>query len=65
MRRISVSGSRPYIQNTRPSAKKFFERPFSLVDSVVPSSAATVRPEMSTAWTRYFASEPSSMGLDA
>ena len=31
MRRISASGSRPYIQNTRPSAKKFFDAALLLV----------------------------------
>ena len=42
MRRTSLSVSRPYIQNTRPSAKKFFARPFSLFDSSLPSSAVIV-----------------------
>ena len=63
MRRISLSGSRPYIQNTRPSAKKFFARPFSLFESSVPSSAAVVRWLMSTAWTLYLSRLPSSSGF--
>ena len=64
MRTISFSISRPYIQNTRPRAKKFFARPFSFVVRSLSASAVSVSWLMSTVWTLYLSRLPSSSGFD-
>ena len=60
---MSGSVGRVYIQQIRPSAKKFFER--SASRGFTPSGlvASTVIEVIGTSYTRKFASEPSASGL--